>query len=135
MEITEELCREIIALKFQSFKTDPDTFLALIKKVAGEYNVSYTVLLKMIYDKDFLFSQLNPEMEKVANQIEAISLEIKDLTEQLTFLMEYKNVMASTICDVYGHTLEVRSDGMLQCNMCGVEMTLEEDNTLETIRR
>ena len=73
-------------------------------------------------------------MEKVESQIEAISLEIKDLTEQLTFLMEYKNVMASTICDVYGHTLEVRSDGMLQCNMCGVEMTLEEDNTLEAIR-
>ena len=134
MEITEELCREIIALKFQSFKNDPDTFLALIKKVAGEYNVSYTVLLKMIYDKDFLFSQLNPEMEKVESQIEAISLEIKDLTEQLTFLMEYKNVMTSTICDVYGHTLEVRGDGMLQCNMCGVEMALEEDNTLEAIR-
>lgn len=132
MEITKELCRDIVALKQQSMNSDQDNFLNLVKKVAHEYGVTYTVLLKMIYDKDFLFSQLNPEMERLGSEIEAITLEINHLEEQLTLLQEYKNFIGSTICDVYGHTLEVSPDGnTLQCNICGMKPVLEYDDTID----
>ena len=110
MEITEELCREIVALKQQSLNNDQEGFLNLVKKIAQDYGVTYTVLLKMIYDKDFLFSQLNPEMEQLDGQIKSLTLEINRLTQQVAFLEAHKNFIASTICEIYGHEFEVNED-------------------------
>ena len=132
MEFSNELCTEIVALKRQSVNSDQDSFLMLVKKIAQDYGVTYTVLLKMIYDRDFLFSQLNPEMERLENQIESITEEINYLTEQVSLLQQHRNFVGSTICQVYGHSLEANKEGnALKCSMCGIEMPLEYDNTLE----
>ena len=48
MEFSNELCTEIVALKRQSVNSDQDSFLMLVKKIAQDYGVTYTVLLKMI---------------------------------------------------------------------------------------
>lgn len=58
MEFSNELCTEIVALKRQSVNSDQDSFLMLVKKIAQDYGVTYTVLLKMIYDRDFCFLNL-----------------------------------------------------------------------------
>ena len=47
-------------------------------------------------------------------------------------MQQHRNFVGSTICQVYGHTLEANKEGnALKCGMCGIEMPLEYDNTLE----
>lgn len=130
MEITDELRKAVLSLWNEAQEQDMDAFVRLLKEKAESLDVSYYVLLKLVFDKEFLVLELAPKIEE-------IDREIRQLEKQLADLKHTKNILGSMICEMHGHTISDYDSfsNTQHCVMCGKEVQIDRTNDFLIKRR
>ena len=124
MEITDEIRKAVLSLWNEAQEQDMDAFVRLLKEKAETLDVSYYVLLKRVFDKEFLVLELAPKIEK-------IDREIGQLEKQLADLKHTKNILGSMVCEMHGHTIPDYDsfNNTQHCVICGGNVRIENTNT------
>ena len=100
-----------------------DSFCKLLKEKAEKLGLSYNALLRLVFDKEYLFFATLPRIEK-------LDREINDLQKQIDTLKLQKELLGHMICQMHGHTIsEYDSCSHTQhCVMCGKNVSIDNTN-------
>ena len=123
MEMTEELRLSINTLWHAALDKDVDGFCDFLKQAASQLGVPYSVLLRLVFDKEYLFFATLPKIEQ-------IDREITDLQKQIDALRLQKELLGHMICQMHGHTIreyDAFSDTQY-CVMCGKSIRIDKIN-------
>ena len=123
MEITEELRLSILTLWHEAQDKDVDNFCKLLKEEAGKLGVPYSVLLQLVFDKEYLFFVTLPKIEEIDRKVD-------DLQKQIDELKFQKKVLGKMICEMHGHTIsDYESFSSTQhCVLCGENVRINNTN-------
>ncbi len=122
MEFNDKVRHIILALREMAFDQDIDQFCAVLKERALELNIHYSILLKLVFDKNYLVLALNPQISNIDARIDVLQKEMEKLKNE-------KALLGEMVCEMYGHTIDYDVDKDKQyCKMCGEKIVLKNKN-------
>lgn len=98
MIITKEIIESV--KKLNSYLKDRDVeideFSSLLKSESEELGISYSILLQLTTNRDFLYESLEQQVSEIDKQIEQKKKEIEALEKD-------KHSLGALVCELHGH--------------------------------
>ena len=78
MEITDELRLAILALWHKAQEKDVDSYCELLRTTAEKFVLPYNELTRLVFDKEFLLSELYPKIEEIDSKVQSLQKQIDE---------------------------------------------------------
>lgn len=117
MVITKEIMASVKKLNsyLKDREVDIDEFSSLLKAESEELGISYSILLQLTTNRDFLYESIEQQVSEIDKQIEHKKKEIEDLEKD-------KHSFGSLVCELHGHNYDdnwVPCQTAQMCSNCG----------------
>mgnify|MGYP005819230521 FL=1 len=86
MEITDELRLAILALWHKAQEKDVDSYCEFLRTTAEKIGLPYNELTRLVFDKEFLLSELYPKIEKIDSKVQSLQKQIDELEHEKKLL-------------------------------------------------
>ena len=127
MIITKEIMASVKKLNsyLKDRKVDIDEFSTLLKTQSEELGISYSILLQLTTNRDFLYEKIEQQVSDIEKQIEQKKKELEDLEKD-------KHSLGALVCELHGHNYDdnwVPCQNEQTCCTCGEKHYLKQFST------
>ena len=123
MEITDELRLAILALWHKAQEKDVDSYCEFLRTTAEKIGLPYNELTRLVFDKEFLLSELYPKIEEIDSKVQSLQKQIDELEHE-------KKLLGKMVCEIHGHTIDLETihDSFPCCKVCGEKVSMRNTN-------
>lgn len=124
MVITKEIMTSVKKLNsyLKDKEVDIDEFSTLLKAESEKLGFSYSILLQLTTNRDFLYESIEQQVSDIDKQIDQMKKEIEALEKD-------KHSLGSLICELHGHNYDdnwVPCQTEQMCCTCGEKHYLKQ---------